>query len=86
MKLFVDDDEDDDESLSHFTIELLGTSATESDILYVALSGADRELELQKPLEPIGNDIFWTERKYRKEVLLSILLYSLTELRHPFFI
>ena len=40
----------------HFTIEVLGQSATEADVLYVTISGADRELELQKPLELIGND------------------------------
>lgn len=47
--------EDDVHFPLHFTIEVLGASAAEADILYVTISGADRELELQKPLEPIGN-------------------------------
>ncbi len=38
----------------HFTIEVLGTAATESDVLLVTFSGADRELDLQKPLEVKG--------------------------------
>ena len=58
MKLSVgDDDDEDDDCPTRFTIEVLGSSATESDVFYVTMSGADRELELQKPLELLGNYI-----------------------------
>lgn len=48
MKLSVDFDED---YPPRFIIEVLGETASECDVLHVSFSGADRELELQKPLQ-----------------------------------
>ena len=51
MKLSVGCDDDDDMP-PYFTVEVLGAAATEPDILHVTITGADRKLGLQKPLDP----------------------------------
>lgn len=45
--------DEDDDMPPHFTVEVLGATATEADILHVTITGADRKLGLQKPLDPI---------------------------------
>ena len=61
----------------HFTIEVLGTAATESDVLLVTLSGADRELELQKPLEVTGMHSIFLKPCLRFQNLNSLLRWTL---------